>query len=96
MYATLDLEAFVGIEGICEFVMFIDASCAVHMNMRSHSGGSMVFGTCCFSPMSKMQKLNTKSSTDSEIFGVSDYSPKVICMHLIMEVQGYPVEEIII
>ena len=43
--------------------------------------------------MSKIQKLNTKSSADSEIIGVSDYLPDVIYMHLFIEAQCYHFEE---
>lgn len=65
IHSVIDLEAFIGIEDIGKLVKFIDASCAVHANMRSNFGGSMTFGMHCFSSMSKIHSLNTKSSADS-------------------------------
>ena len=66
------------------------------MNVRSHTGGTMAFDVGVFSSMSKMQKLNIKSSADSEIVGVNYYLPNVIRMRLLMEAQGYHFEENIV
>jgi len=96
IHATKNIECIIGIKNIGLLTTFVDASYAVHMNMRSHSGGAMTFGIGVFSSDSKMQKLNTKSSTDAEIVAVSDFLPKVIFMHLFMEAQGYPLRENII
>ena len=50
----------------------IDASFAVHDNMRSHAGAVMTLGKgAALSPSTK-QKLNTKSSTEAELVGVDD------------------------
>ena len=43
--------------------------------------------------MCKKQKLNTKSSTESEIVGVSDYLRNVIWGKMFLEAQGYKTEE---
>ena len=93
IHSTKDLKTVIGIEDISKLITFVDASYAVHMNMRSHTGAAMTFGIGVFSSDSKMQKLNTKSSTDAEIVAVSDFLPKIIFMHLFMEAQGYPIRE---
>jgi len=90
------LKAVISISDIERLITFVDVSYAVHMNMRSHMGVAMIFGISVFSSDSKMQKLNTKSSTDAEIMAVSNFLPKVIYMHLFMEVQEYPIRENII
>ena len=61
--------------------------------MRSHAGGVIKFGIGVFALESKMQKLNTKSSTDAEIVAGSDILPKVIYMHLFIEQKGHPIRE---
>jgi len=38
----------------------------------------MLFGVGILMPKSAKQKLNTKSTTESEIFGASDYIPNII------------------
>ena len=53
----------------------MDAAYAVHNDMKSHTGGAMSFGHSVFGTKSTKQKLNTQSSTEAEVVGVSDYLP---------------------
>ena len=39
------------------------------------------------------QKLNMKSSTESEIVGVINYLPNVICARMFLEAQGFVIGE---
>ena len=78
IYATIDLEAKIGIDNIRKLITFIDASFRVHSNMRSHTNSATIFGIRVFVSDSKMQKLNTTSSTDAEIIATSGYILKVI------------------
>ena len=64
--------------------------------MRSHTGAAISFGIGVFGSESKMQKLNTKSSTEAELVAVSDVIPKVLFIQLFLEAQGYPIKENII
>ena len=57
---------------------WVDAAYAVHDDCKSHAGGAMPFGRCVFGTKSTKQKLNTKSSTEAEAVGVSDYLPSNI------------------
>ena len=50
-------------------------------------------GICC--KLSK-QKLNTKSSTEAELVGASDYLPNTIWMKVFLEAQGHKVKESIL
>ena len=43
--------------------------------------------------MSKKQKINTKSSTESEIVGVDDASTQIIWGNYFIEAQGYIIDE---
>ena len=73
-------------------VAWVDASYAVHPDMISHTGECMSFGTEVLIPKSMKQKLNTKSSTEAETVGGSDYVPNVIWTELFLELQGIVIE----
>jgi hypothetical protein len=51
---------------------WIDASFAVHRDMKSHTGIAMSLGKGCPVSTSTKQKINTKSSTEAELVGVDD------------------------
>lgn len=89
VHDTIDLIAIVGIEDMCRLCTWINAANAVYPNMRSHTGGTCTFRTGVFSTMSAKQKLNTGSSTESEVIENSDFITKPICYRLFMEAQGY-------
>jgi hypothetical protein len=57
---------------------WVDASYAVHTDMKSHMGGVVSFDTGVVMGKSSKQKLNTKSSTEAELVGASDYLPHAI------------------
>ena len=70
---------------------WVDASYAVHPNMRSHTGGTMSLGWGVLHAKSSKQKLNTKSSTEAELIGVSDYIPYNIWLINFLQEQGYKI-----
>ena len=74
----------------------MDASHGVHPNMRGHTGGGMTMGTGF--PVSALtkQKLNTRSSTETEIVGVDGCMPVVLWTRLFLEAQDYGVKENIV
>jgi len=72
---------------------WVDASYAVHPDMRSHTGGALSFGVRALNVMSRKQRLNTTSSTEAEVVGTSDYVPKKIWFQMFLEEQGFPIKE---
>ena len=44
-------------------------------------------------PNSTKQKMNTKSTTESEVVGASDYLPNTIWLMRFLEEQGYKVDK---
>jgi hypothetical protein len=70
----------------------IDASFAVHHDMRSHTGAFVTLGNGPISVSSKKQKLTTKSSTEAELVGLSDSVPQAVWIKELLEGQGYPVK----
>jgi hypothetical protein len=68
---------------------WVDASYAVHPDMKSHTGGVISMGTGGFMCKSTKQKLNTKSSTEAELVGATDYLPSTIWSKMFLEAQGH-------
>ena len=61
--------------------------------MRSHTEGMMPFEIGALHTKSTKQKLNTKSSTEAELVGVSEYLPYHIWLINFLEYQGYKVKK---
>eukprot|EP00978_Attheya_sp_CCMP212_P029180 scaffold102979_cov38-Attheya_sp.AAC.2 len=57
---------------------WVDTAYAVHLDMKSHTGGVLSLGKGAVYAASKKQKLNVVSSTESELVGVSDMMPQII------------------
>jgi hypothetical protein len=85
-YLTLSAESLHNVR------WWVDASHAVHPDMKSHTGGMMSLGTGCVHGASKGQKLNTKSSTEAEIVGTDDCMPQMLWTLYFLEAQGYKIE----
>jgi hypothetical protein len=64
---------------------WVDASFAVHPNMRGHSGGGMSLGRGFPIVSFTKKKLNTRSSTETEIVGVDDFMPAICWTHYFMK-----------
>jgi hypothetical protein len=70
---------------------WIDGSHAIHPNMRGHTGGGLSFGLGYPISQSSKQKLNTRSSTESELVAVDDMMPTVLWARQFLEEQGHDV-----
>jgi hypothetical protein len=68
---------------------WIDASYAVHPDCKGQTGAMVSFGNGMAISFSRKQKLNTKSSTESELVGVDDAMPLVIWTRYFLQEQGY-------
>ena len=90
---TKELPLILGADGTGIVKWFVDASFAVHPNMRSHSGGATTLGRGCPFVTSTKQKLNTRSSTESELVGVDDLMPSILWTRNFLRAQGYEVTE---
>ena len=72
---------------------YVDVAFAVHPDFKSHTGGGMTFGTGMPINASRKQKLNTRSSMESELVGANDMAQMILGTKFIMEAQGYDVKE---
>ncbi len=66
----------------------VDASFGVHPDMKSHTGMTYSMGKGSVIDASKKQKMNTWSTTESELMGVDDAMPPMIWTHLFTQAQG--------
>jgi len=87
LYLTLETD------NLKQMLWYVDASFAVHGDMRSHTGMSMTMGKGAIYSNSVHQKINTRSSTEAELVGVDDSMTMLLWMQNFMEGQGYPIEE---
>jgi hypothetical protein len=72
---------------------YVDASFAVHPNMHGHTGGGLTLGRGFPISASTKQKLNTRSSTESELVGVDDMMPIILWTRYFLLSQGYGIIE---
>jgi hypothetical protein len=75
---------------------FIDASYGVHEDRKSQTGLSITVGKGSIVTKSVKQKINTKSSTESELVACSDALPAVHQIRNLLFELGIPVKGIII
>jgi hypothetical protein len=88
---TINLPLRLGADSLNQFTTWVDASFAVHTDMRSHTGGVISFGCGGLICKSKKQNINTKSSMEAELIGASDYLPNTLYVKMFMEAQGFPI-----
>ena len=93
---TKDLPLILSADGSGILKWHVDGSFTVHPNMRGHTGGGLTMGTGFPISTSTKQKLNTRSSTESELVGVDDLMPSILWTRNFLEAQGYGVRENII
>ena len=80
----------IGADNLHELFTWVDAAYGVHdIDMRSHTGGCMSFGTGTVHQKSSKQKINVKSSTEAEVVGTSEYVPYNVWFKNFLEEQGY-------
>jgi hypothetical protein len=67
-----DRPLILGADNEGMLMWYVYASFAVHPNMHGHTSGGMTMGRGSLISVSTKQKLNTKSSTESELVGIDD------------------------
>jgi len=90
---TIDLTLTMGADDITEMKSWVDVSYGIHDDCKSHTGGVMSWGWGVLLTKCQKQKLNTKSSTEGEIVGVSDFLPNVIWARMFLEAQGFEIKK---
>jgi hypothetical protein len=75
---------------------WVDASFAVHPDMRSHTGAVLSLGRGAAIGMSTRQKINTKSSTEAELVGVADAMSQIAWVRNFLIAQGFEITDNVI
>jgi hypothetical protein len=90
---TVDLKYTLTVDDSWTIRWWVDASYAVHPDMKSHAGATMSMGQGCVYSMSRKQKLNTRSSTEAELVCANDAMSTILWICRFVEAQGYMVNE---
>ena len=93
---TKDLDLILKANHLNILNWYIDTSHHIHPDFRSHTGGTMTMGKGGVYNNSIKQKLNTKSSTESELVTVDDMMPHILWTNTILKAQGFTTNDTII
>jgi len=96
MHGMIDEFLTIGADNTSMMKTWIDASFAVHPKMKSHTGEEVSFEMGVALSKSSKQKSNTKSSTQAELVGASDFLSFPIWAKNFLDGQGYKLTENII
>jgi hypothetical protein len=79
-----DLPLKLSTDGTSIIKWWVDGSHGVHFDMRGHTGGMASLGKGALKPMSTRQKLNTRSTTETELVGADDMMPQIMWTNYFM------------
>jgi hypothetical protein len=84
---TRELKLTLSADNLHCIKWYVDANFAVHPDYKSHTGATMSYGDGdgAVQSISRKQKLNTRSSTESELVGVDDVSVVILWTKLFLE-----------
>lgn len=86
---TIDMPRIICMDGLAIMKPYIDVSYAVHPDMRGHSGGLISIGKGVLHIKINKQKLNTNSSTDTELVAANDCIPWAVWITKVLLEQRY-------
>ncbi len=74
----------------------IDPSYGMHASFKGHTGVGMALRKGAMISFSQKQKINTRSSTETELVGIDDAMPQVLWSLYFIQEQGYPMTHALI
>ena len=86
---TIDLPLVLSADSSGVIKWWADGSHGVHPNLRGQSGGCMSLGKGMIISGSNKQKLNTRSSTETELVAADDFMPLLLWTNLFLRAQGF-------
>lgn len=93
---TIDDKRYICAKSLAQIFTWIDASYAVHPDMRSQKGGAHSMGREILHGSARKQRLNVKSSTKAEVIGMSEYVTYAIWQRNFLETQGYKIKRSVV
>ncbi len=94
--STIDMPLILGGDSSGTLNWYVNVSFAVHPNMRGHTGGGLTMGRGFPIASSTKQKINTRSSTESELVAVDDMMSSILWTRFFLKAQGYSVRDNIV
>ena len=86
---TLELPLILKADSVPIVKWWVDGSHGVHPNMRGHTGGALSLGKGVPISGSLKQKLNTRSSTETELVAADDFMPMILWTNYFLDAQGF-------
>ena len=93
---TFDMVPRLSADGSSILKWHVDGAHAVHPDGKGHTGGMLTLGEGGAYNTSVKQKLNTCSSTETELVGADDLMPQIIWTNYFLEGQGYKSRDTIV
>jgi hypothetical protein len=93
---SLELPLILSADGTSIIKWWVNGSHGVHYDMRGHTGGMASLGKGALMPTSTRQKINTRSSTETELVGADDMMPQIMWTNYFMNAQGYGLTQTIL
>jgi Reverse transcriptase (RNA-dependent DNA polymerase) len=75
---------------------WVDASFAVHPDMKGHTGGLLSMGKGAVYGTSRGHKMVTRSSTEAELVSLYDVLPQILWTRNFLDAQGYRVRDSVV
>ena len=85
--ATNDLPLILRADGIQVIKWYVDVYFTVHHEIISHNRIMMNLGKGCVYSLYGKKNINIKSSTETELVGVSNALPQVLCIQYLIQSQ---------
>ena len=89
---TMHMKLCINVDSLSTMRWYVDVSYGLHYNCKGHTGMMMTLRAGAAMSMSKAQKLNTGSSTKSELVGVHDCLPDILWGKYFLEAQGHVID----
>jgi hypothetical protein len=89
---TKYLKLKISVEDLGILKWYVDGSHNTHWDCKGHGGAMFTMGKGATSSYSRKVKLNTRSSTETELILSDMYMPEMLWLLHFIEAQGYDVE----
>ena len=96
IHSTIDLKLTLSASNMSIIKWWVDVAYGVRSDCKSQTGRTMSLGRGTIMSHSTKQKINTKSSTESELVGASDSVPQIVWTNYFLTSQGYSVNDTIL
>jgi len=94
--ATRHLHLTLTVDSLSSIKWYVDGSHQIHDDCKGHTGAFMTLGRGAIASSSRKQKINTRSSTETELIAVDDKLGDILWMRYFLASQGYTIDENIV